>query len=195
MAISITNNHKFFNNKSNALILFKDFDNDPYFETIIKDDFILIFSKEKIVGINIINYKKYFNLEEGYHLLSIENKNYLLERFSEYLSEQDFEPFFQIGKVIQIENHQYSNKLKVLKVLFKNQIEKQIITNATSINKDQNYLFATNGSITFNGTKILNTEVMKIKSEGMIISYNTIGIPKDGLVDCNNLSINDVYIF
>ena len=56
MPVSITTKHKFFDNQNNALILFKDTFDDSY-STIIQDDFILIFSQNKVVGINILNYK------------------------------------------------------------------------------------------------------------------------------------------
>ena len=194
MPVSITTKHKFFDNQNNALILFKDTFDDSY-STIIQDDFILIFSQNKLVGINILNYQKYFDLKEGYHVLSNDVKDWLLKKFNQYLSEEDFDYFYQIGKVIDIKQHNQSDKLKILTVLFNNDIKRQIITNVSSINLNQNYLFATNGTTTFNGQKILDTQVMKVKSEGMIVSYKTIGIEKEGLVDCSNLSLQDTYFF
>ncbi len=194
MPVSITNKHVFFDNQNNALILFKDIYDESY-SIHTYGDFILIFSKNKVVGINILNYHKYFDLKEGYHILTQEIKNKLLQKFDKYLNEEDFDYFYQIGKVINIQQHEHSDKLKVLTVLFNNNIQKQIITNVSSINLNQNYLFATNGTITFSGQKILDTQVFKIKSEGMIVSYKTIGIDKDGLVDCSNLSLQDTYFF
>lgn len=194
MPVSITTKHKFFDNQNNALILFKDTFDDSY-STLIQDDFILIFSQNKMVGINILNYQKYFDLKEGYHVLSNDVKDWLLKKFNQYLSEEDFDCFYQIGKVVDIQQHNQSDKLKILTVLFNNDIKRQIITNVSSINLNQNYLFATNGTTTFNGQKILDTQVMKVKSEGMIVSYKTIGIEKEGLVDCSNLSLQDTYFF
>lgn len=194
MSVSITTKHKFFDNQNNALILFKDTFDDS-FSVVTEGDFILILNQNKVVGINILNYKNYFDLKEGYHLISNEVKDKLLQKFNKYLTKEDFDYFYQIGKVIEIKQHDNSDKLKVLTVLFNNDIKKQIITNVSSINLNQNYLFATNGTITFSGQKIIDTQVMKIKSEGMIVSYKTIGINKEGLVDCSNLSLQDVYVF
>ena len=116
MPVSITTKHKFFDNQNNALILFKDTFDDSY-STIIQDDFILIFSQNKLVGINILNYQKYFDLKEGYHVLSNDVKDWLLKKFNQYLSEEDFDYFYQIGKVIDIQQHNQSDKLKILTVL------------------------------------------------------------------------------
>lgn len=194
MAIIITNNHKFFNNGKNACIIFKDYENSSNFDFQEKGDFKLIISNNKIVGINVFNYQNYFDVTEGYHKVNEKQKKYLLEHFSNYLEESDFDEFYKIGEVKDLEQHPNSDKLKVLKVTFASD-EKQIITNVRTIEKGKKYLFATNGSITFTGLRIIDSKVLNVKSEGMIMSYKSLGQQKEEIIDCTNLAINSKYDF
>ncbi len=194
MAIIMTNNHIFFNNKQHAVVFFKDDSNYENYTIKQDGDFILILSNNKVVGINIFNYQNYFNVKEGYHKINDEQKQYLLNKFNSYLKEEDFDDFYKIGKVNKIKQHSSSDKLKILNVEFKNE-NKQIITNVQTLEEGKNYLFATNGSITYSGLRIIDSKVMNVKSEGMIMSYKSLGINKDEIIDCSNMSINDEYIF
>ena len=194
MAITITNNHKFFKNNDSLSIIFKDLEEDKI--TLKKEsDFVLIFSNNKIVGINILDYKKYFLVKDGFHKISDEVRKKLLEKFNDYLSESDFDLFYQIGLVKEIQKHPASDKLKVLKVEFKNNLERQIITNVQDVQQNRKYLFATPGSITFSGKRIIESKVMNVLSSGMIMSYKSLGIEKDGIIDCSNMSLDDEYVF
>lgn len=194
MAIIITNNHKFFNNGKNASIIFKDYENSANFDLKDHGDFKLIIANSKVVGINIFNYQNYFDVAEGYHEVNEKQKNYLLKHFGNYLNESDFDEFYKIGEIKEIEQHPNSDKLKVLKVLFTNE-EKQIITNVQTVEKGKKYLFATNGSITFTGLRIVDSKVLNVKSEGMIMSYKSLGQQKEEIIDCTNLALNSKYDF
>ena len=195
MAISITNSHNFFQNKKNISIIFKDFEqNNSNTKTITKDDFVLIFSNEKIVGINIFNYEKYFQIKEGFHSIDNNTKTYLLNKFSNYLKEEDFDSFYKIGKVVEIKQHSSNPNLSILKVQFKF-YEKQIITNLKNIEQNKNYLFAIDGAITSSGLKIVESKISNTLSQGMIMSYKSLGIDKEGIVDCSYLSIEDEFQF
>ena len=196
MAIIVTNKHSFFDNLQNASVFFKDFSNLENNTSTKKEDndFTLIFSNDKIVGININNVNKYFKVKEGFHKINFEQKKYLLDKFSKYLKEEDFDAFYKIGTIKKISKHPSSDKLKILNVIFSDK-ERQIITNVQIVEENKNYLFATNGSITYSGLRIIDSKVMNEKSEGMIMSYKSLGIEKEGLVDCSNSSINDEYEF
>lgn len=195
MAISITNSHNFFQNKKNISIIFKDFDqNNSNIKTIVKEDFILIFSNDKIVGINILNYEKYFQIKEGFHSLDNNIQTFLLNKFSNYLKQEDFDSFYKIGKVIETKQHSANPNLTILKVRFKF-YEKQIITNLKNIEQNKNYLFAIDGAITSSGLKIVESKISNTLSQGMIMSYKSLGIDKEGIVDCSYLSIEDEFQF
>ena len=194
MAISITSKNSLFNAEKNASILFIDLNPLSKYDFKKYDDFILIFSNKKIVGINVFNYSKYFELSEGFHSINNNVKEFLLNRFKEHINEGDFDDYFKIGKIIEIKNHPNSDKLKVLKVLIQDS-EKQIITNVQNIVVNNKYLFAMPGSITFDVTRIIGSKILNLESDGMIISYKSIGINKEGLVDCSDYEINDRYEF
>lgn len=193
MAISIINDHKFFNNKKNAIILFKNECQNSENKIHQDGDFVLIFSNNKVVGINVINYEKYFNLEYGFHVLNDLAKKFLLNKFNNYLTEKDFDDFFMIGEVVEIEQHPNSDKLKVLQVQFNDQ-KRQIITNYQDTKK-QKYLFAINGATTYQGLVIKNSKVMNVESQGMIMSYKSLGIDQEGIIDCNSSNLEDHYKF
>lgn len=194
MAVSIVNNHKFFANKNNAIILFKDNYKNNEYKYIKKDnDFILIFSNDKICGINIFNYSKYFDLEEGFHVLKNDAKEFLLNKFKEYLSINDFDNFFKVGEVVNIEQHPNTEKLKIISVVF-NDGKRQIVTNYQNIDY-QKYLFAIEGATTYQGITIKKSKVMDVESQGMLMSYKSIGINKDSIIICNELNIEDYYQF
>lgn len=193
MAISIINDHKFFNNKKNAIILFKNEGQNSENKIHQEGDFVLIFSNKKVVGINVINYEKYFNLEHGFHVLNDLAKKFLLNKFNNYLSEEDFNDFFMIGEVVDIEQHPNSDKLKVLQVQFKDQ-KRQIITNYQDAKK-QKYLFAISGATTYQGLVIKKSKVMNVESQGMIMSYKSLGIDQEGIIDCNSSNLGDHYKF
>ncbi|WP_022935167.1 hypothetical protein ACJA28_00545 [Mesomycoplasma moatsii] len=194
MSISLVNNHKFFNNKKNVSFLFRDVSNDYDFETKKEGDFIFIFVNNKVVGLNVLNYQQYFQVEEGFHRIKEKVQKYLIDKFPNYLKEENFVSFYKIGKVNQIKNHPSSEKLKVLNVIF-NDKERQIITNFQNIELNKNYLFAINGAIIYSGLKILNSKIINVSSEGMIMSYQSLGINQEGLVNCDDLTIDDEYNF
>lgn len=197
MAIYITNNGSTFNNKNNLIIVFKN-DNDSLLSSKrIDNDFIFIFNnKNEVVGINIFNYKKYFKeeLKEGYHLLNEEMKKYLLSNYKKYLNEKLFDSFIQVGNVLSIISHAKNEKLKVLKIDF-GWGTKTIITNLQSIKENCKYLFALSGAITATGLKIVNSKILGEESQGMIMSYSSIGINKEGVVQCNELELGQSFKF
>ncbi len=196
MAITITHSGSFFNKEQNATIIFKDVNESSSFSTKRVEDFILIFNNDsnKVVGINVIDFRKYFNLEDGFHVVSDELKKVLMVKFSNYLVEDDFEPFYIVGQILQLSNHPKNERLKVMKVNFGNE-EKQIITNLSSVKENEKYLFATSGSIIYSGTRIVDSKMMDVLSQGMIMTYKSLGIDKEGLVDCTNLEIGQEYKF
>ena len=73
--------------------------------------------------------------------------------------------------------------------------EKQIITNLKNIEQNKNYLFAIDGAITSSGLKIVESKISNTLSQGMIMSYKSLGIDKEGIVDCSYLSIEDEFQF
>ena len=63
------------------------------------------------------------------------------------------------------------------------------------LKQNKNYLFAIDGAITSSGLKIVESKISNTLSQGMIMSYKSLGIDKEGLVDCSCLSIEDEFQF
>lgn len=195
MAITITYNSTDFNYQKDAIVIFKQsIEQNNSKKIIIENDFVLILNNNQVVGINIFNYSNYFSLDEGYHLINNEAKDYLLKKFSNYLKEEDFESFYQIGKINKIENHPFNDKLRILQIEF-NKTNLQIVTNVQTLNEGNKYLFAMNGAILANGNQIIESKIGNVLSQGMIVSFNSLGIKKNGLIEINNLNLYDEYVF
>ena len=121
--------------------------------------------------------------------------DYIVEvKKQSYLKQEDFDSFYKIGKVIETKQHSANPNLTILKVQFKF-YEKQIITNLKNIEQNKNYLFAIDGAITSSGLKIVESKISNTLSQGMIMSYKSLGIDKEGIVDCSYLSIEDEFQF
>ena len=193
MAVTITNNSAVFNEGKNLLIILNDA-NASLTHKHEEEDFVLLFSNQKLIGINVFDFQKYFKVESGFHLVNSEVKKFFLKHFNDLVKPEDFESFFQIGQVIQIDDHSESAKLKILTVKFKKQTL-QIITNVMNLKLNNHYLFALDGAILANGTKIKKTKVLKIISAGMIVSYQAIGINQEGLVDCSDYDLDQEFKF
>lgn len=193
MAVTITNQSNVFEQNKNVAIILKQPMNSKI-KKIQNNDFIFIFNENNLIGINILNFINYFKVEDGYHKITSEIQKYLLNNFPQYVKANDFESFIKIGKVIEIQQHPNLEKLKVLKVKF-NSFEKQIITNVNSIELNNNYLFALDGATLATGTQIIESKVGNILSQGMIISYQSLGIDKEGVINCNNFNLDEEYSF
>lgn len=192
MAVTITNNSKAFNNGQNLAIIFSQQKSEQLrFEN--HGDFLIVFDQDQIIGINVFNYQKYFLVPSGFHLVNEQIKNFLIKNFDQ-LNETHFENPIKVGQIKNISDHPQSPKLKILQVQFLD-AELQIITNVQDLKVDHKYLFALDGAILANAMEIKNTKVINVASQGMIVSYQAIGINQEGLVDCNEYQLNQEFIF
>ena len=180
MSISITTSNEIFDNKENLIIVFSSFSEEV--ESITKDNFVFIYGNNVLVGINIFNYKNEFkDIQEGYHNFSNINFDKIVKKFPKEMSGVKNEPFLKIGLIKNIENHPKSEKLKILTVSI-NDNDLQIITNINNLKTGDKHLFAVNKAFLATGTAIKNSKVMGVESQGMICSYKSIGIDKEGII-------------
>ncbi|MBN4083473.1 hypothetical protein JXZ92_01385 [Mycoplasma sp. CSL10137] len=151
----------------------------------IYGDKIVFFVDENknVSSINILDNKKYF----------IENNNKFFRLSSEQINIIKDEAnklglvikpikMFQYGKILKRTIHEKSNKLFVLEVNFNEEKTTQIITNTLDTLEGKVCVFARIGATTFSGLEILSGKVMNIESNGMVTSYKTLGIERDGLI-------------
>ena len=191
MAITVTNQS--FNKGKNLAIIFQHISDQKNITTKSFDDFTLIFANDKIVGINVFNYQKYFVAQEGFHLITKEIKNFLIKKFS-FLKLDDFVNQIKVGKIQSINDHPNNSRLKILEVNFSEQVL-QIITNVQDLKINHYYVFALAGAVLASGLQIQNTKVMNVESQGMIVSYQAIGINKSGLINFDDYQLNQPFEF
>ena len=191
MAITVTNQS--FNKGKNLAIFFQNSTNQKNIITKSLDDFTLIFADEKIVGINVFNYQKYFVVQEGFHLITNEIKNFLMKKFT-FLKPEDFLSQIKVGKIQSIKDHPNNSRLKLLEVNFGKQVL-AIITNVQDLKVNHYYVFALAGATLASGLQIQNTKVMNVESQGMIVSYQAIGINKSGLINFEDYQLDQPFEF
>ena len=75
MAVTITNNSAVFNEGKNLLIILNDA-NASLTHKHEEEDFVLLFDNQKLIGINVFDFQKYFKVESGFHLVNSEVKKF-----------------------------------------------------------------------------------------------------------------------
>ena len=191
MAITVTNQS--FNKGKNLAIIFQHISDQKNITTKSFGDFTLIFANDKIVGINVFNYQKYFVAQEGFHLITKEIKEFLMKKFT-FLKQEDFVNQIKVGKIDSIKDHPNNSRLKILEVNFGEQVL-QIITNVQDLKVNHFYVFALAGATLASGLQIQNTKVMNVESQGMIVSYQAIGINQSGLINFDDYKLNQPFEF
>ncbi|MDK2819957.1 MAG: hypothetical protein KFW07_03910 [Mycoplasmataceae bacterium] len=194
MSISITTSNEIFNNNQNLMIIFSAFDGEIRFEK--RDDCLFIYNKDDtVIGINIFNYKSIFSdIVSGYHEFSDINFKKLVHKYPIEMHGVINTFNFKIGLITKIDTHPKSDKLKVLCVKT-NDNEIKIVTNIMDLIKGNKYLFAMENTLLATGVIINKSKVMGVESHGMICSYKSIGINKEGIILIDNQDIKDRYEF
>ncbi|MGL6124903.1 MAG: YtpR family tRNA-binding protein [Metamycoplasmataceae bacterium] len=194
MSISLLTENKIFDNKSNLIIIFSASSGEINFKT--KEDFVFIYEGDDLVGINIFNYKKYYkDIKLGYHNFSNENFSKIVSKFSEEMKSAKNNSFFRIGIINEIKNHPQNNNLKILSVETRDEKNITIITNVPNLVPGNKHLFAINKAVLGNGMIIRESKIMGILSQGMICSWKSIGINKEGIIMIQDQSIDEEFDF
>ncbi|MCU4706525.1 TyrS-associated PheT N-terminal domain-related protein TapR [Mycoplasma sp. CSL7503-lung] len=151
----------------------------------IYGDKIVFFVDENknVSSINILDNKKYFiENNNKFFRLSSEQINIIKDVANKLGLVIKPIKMFQYGKILKRTIHEKSNKLFVLEVNFNEEKTTQIITNTLDTLEGKVCVFARIGATTFSGLEILSGKVMNIESNGMVTSYKTLGIERDGLI-------------
>lgn len=165
MSLIITNNNTL---ESKAIIFLKS--KTGKIKTESKGDLTIIYSDNEPVGLNIFNYSKYFEAQEGAHTLNDVQKEAISKLGFNFAN--DFS-FFTVGEVISREVHPKSDRLFVLKV--QTEQELQIVTNSTNSLVGTKVVVARVGAILPSGMDITFSKVMGVPSEGMLCGGETLG--------------------
>ncbi|MRH42821.1 DUF4479 domain-containing protein [Aquibacillus halophilus] len=136
---------------------------------------------KQVLGYNVFNASKYFQLEETGKILLTEN---LLNKLKEVFTVNDLNdtldiditPKFVVGYVTEKSQHENADKLSVCKVDIGNQTL-QIVCGAPNIDANQKVVVAKVGAIMPSGMEIKPTELRGVESIGMICSQKELGMP------------------
>lgn len=132
-------------------------------------DLVLIKVKNKVVGLNILNFKKYFEAKEGAHTIN----NAQIEAIKKLgYNLKTSNSMFSIGEIIERKIHHKSGKLYILKVKTNKIIT--IVTNIENAIIGNKVVVANVGATLPSGVTILHFKVMNIISEGMLCSRETL---------------------
>ncbi len=157
----------YFNKKNNVLMLMTSLSDEGAY--IKKDnDEVLIFNKdEKLIAVNIFNYKK--DLNQG-----IINNSLVIDDIKKYFNE-DIEDPFLVSNIISIKKHPKSEKLNICQVDLGDKIQ-QIVCGAKNVSEGKKVIVAQVGAVMPNGMKIVPSKLISEESNGMICSLFELGL-------------------
>lgn len=156
--------------KNKALVLISSLEGEKVIKT--DGDFTCIFINDKLVGVNVFNFDKYFSAKDGIHTLSDEQIEVLKQKNIVF----DYQSHFSIGEVVSREAHPKSEKLFVLKVQTNKEL--QIVTNSVNSLVGKQVVVANIGAILPSGLEIVHSKVMGVESEGMLCGGETLNKEK-----------------
>lgn len=139
-----------------------------------KDDVILLFSDDNLIGVNIINISSIVKIKSvGKIVLPADP---LIDVINNKLTPLGISPLpyvrdsgFHIGKVVSLEEHEESSHLHVLKVDVGDQIL-DIVCGAPNVKLGQKVVVAMVDTVMFDGTKIVPSTLLGVPSNGMLCS-------------------------
>lgn len=136
----------------------------------ILGDLVLIKSNEEVVGLNVLNYSRYFQAIEGPHTITPKQKE-AINKLG--FNIKDISSKFIIGEIVKKNTHPKTNKLIVLKIQTSKEL--QIVTNDLTVKLGEKVVVANIGAILPAGLNIMTSKVMGIESEGMLCGGETLG--------------------
>ncbi len=197
MSISITKLNEIISKPADLMIIFRASIDDKI-TTKSVDNYVFIYNKLELIGINVFNYQTEFNnIKEGYHRFSNDNFNKILEKYPKYMIGSKNSNTIKIGLIKEIKKHPKNNKLNIL-IVKTSDGNLQIISNLSNLVIGNKYLFALNGSFLATGVIIDDLKIMGIESQGMICSYKSIGIGEEGeegIIKITDKELNNEYEF
>ena len=136
--------------------------------------------KEVVLGYNIFNASKYFELTDGKITLTESLLDEIKTLFKkESLTDQlnfDLSPKFVVGYVMEKAPHENADKLSVCQVDVGTE-KLQIVCGAPNVDAGQKVVVAKIGATMPSGLIIKPTELRGLPSNGMICSQKELGIP------------------
>ena len=162
-------------------VLIVDIENDvaPN-RSVTKDDVTLIYSNDKLLGINIFNVSSVIKFKsEGRIILPPDSLiDFINDKCSSFNIEKlDYvkETGFKVGKILEVEEHPESKKLHLLKVDVGSEVL-DIVCGAVNVKENMKVVVATIGTVMMDGTVIKKGELLGEVSYGMCCSPRELGL-------------------
>ncbi|WP_025755093.1 TyrS-associated PheT N-terminal domain-related protein TapR [Mycoplasmopsis cricetuli] len=154
-------------------------------------------NENRVHSINIFD-ERVLNFSKNKPFQSISGilEKKLIDNFSKKYSQFKFESSkkFVYGEILSRNIHPKSDKLFVLEIDIKSK-KIQIVTNTLDSQVGKTVVLGLEGSITASGMNILNGKILDIDSHGMLISYQTLGFAKKGLIFGEKIQVGKDFEF
>ncbi|MCV3743417.1 DUF4479 and tRNA-binding domain-containing protein [Ureaplasma sp. ES3154-GEN] len=164
----------------------------------IKDDIVILYANETVVGINVLHASQYFsNLAVGFlkpDTTFIEE----LQKITNLVFDIHQIKFFKVGQIKSFEPIPNTH-LNVCQVSLENQMV-QIVCGASNVREDMLVVVASINQMMPNGQFITPGKLMGVNSFGMLCSQKELqvsGFNDEGIIDLdpNLYHVNDVCLF
>jgi tRNA-binding protein len=144
------------------------------------DDTTIIYSNDKVVGINIFNWSQYGKIKsEGRIILPprqmIDIVNVKIAPFGIEPIDYVEETGFKVGEIIDVDIHPSSDHLHILKVDIGKEVL-QIVCGASNVKVGMRIVVATVGTHMMNDVEIKDGMLLGVMSQGMCCSPRELGI-------------------
>ncbi|WP_027333688.1 TyrS-associated PheT N-terminal domain-related protein TapR [Mycoplasmopsis glycophila] len=159
----------------------------------VTDEAVIFYDDKNQVGsINILK-PELFQLEEneGFFVLNDKQEALIIDFVNKQGLQINVVPQFKFVKITKREKHPKSDKLFILNVMENEQANevRQIVTNTLDSTEGKVLVIALPGATVASGEKIIPGKVMDEKSDGMIVSYKTLGKNQEGLIFGNETDL------
>ncbi len=163
------------NTLNDQAIIYFDYSDDNI-KVEENEEYTLIKSQNKLIGINIKDASKLLKVKEGAQSLTKEMIDVLTKKLKIDLSEVNTSSKFIVGEIIKREAHPKSDRLFLLTV--QTDKELKIVTNTTNSTESKFIVVAQLGAILPSGTIIKPAKVMGVESQGMLCGKETLNLGK-----------------
>ncbi|APJ38280.1 TyrS-associated PheT N-terminal domain-related protein TapR [Mycoplasmopsis pullorum] len=148
------------------------------------DDIVIFYDKNNCVASIVLNNCDYFrNTNKTFYTLNNEQFEYISDLVKKINSDLIINNTvkFQYGKITKRTQHPKSDKLFIIDI-FNGEKTITLVTNTLDSQEDKVVVFAHIGAQTFSGIDVKMSELIGVKSPGMLVGYNSLGLSGEGLI-------------
>lgn len=171
--IRIYKNSKMFDNTIILSIKDLEVDNTKEFTNYVE-----LYNKDTLVGINIFDEEFSKNFEEGFNYPSEDNLQIVNDYFSDHNFTYDYKKYLVVGEVVSFEAVKNSRNLNLCEVVA-NDKTYSIICGASNVEENMKTIVALDKAILPDGVLIKSGLVLNNHSDGMLCSKRELGLKQN----------------